>query len=284
MSSSVSPSATRSLNSGVFAWSSASDSFSICGSSALISRTVFWYCLSSRWLRLPKIWVSNDMLEFLKKTPQKEARMISKIHQSRDRLWQKDGDFIMRSGHNWGLYGQDNKCCREKKVVMRTAPCMPGRKPRPAVICFALMHIYGNQDRARPRSARPIFCAPTTRMASLLPTAMRMASLQKDCADALPPMFAQLRRAVVRGRPAGAGHADARRWRPRLKQQLPKLQADAAEARLAGRRHQAEGAGHAQHRAGRSQIAQAVDARHRRSTRSRSWATRCEATRRRTHN
>jgi len=23
--------------------------------------------LSSRWLRLPKIWVSNDMLEFLKK-------------------------------------------------------------------------------------------------------------------------------------------------------------------------------------------------------------------------
>ena len=64
ISSSVLPAATRCLNSAVLACSSASDNFSIVASKALMSRAFFLYCLSSRWLRLPKIWVSNDMLGF----------------------------------------------------------------------------------------------------------------------------------------------------------------------------------------------------------------------------
>ncbi len=55
--SSVSPFATRPLNSAVLAFSASSDSAEIDGSSALICRTTVPYCLSSRSLRLPKMRV-----------------------------------------------------------------------------------------------------------------------------------------------------------------------------------------------------------------------------------
>jgi len=88
---------------------------------------------------------------------------------------------------------------------------------------FRLMHIYGTKTRKTSIEATD-FLRRNDRMAALLPAAMRMASLQKDCADALPPMFgncdvlsfedAQL----VLATPTSAVAA-------KLKQQLPKLQA-----------------------------------------------------------
>ncbi len=84
-------------------------------------------------------------------------------------------------------------------------------------------HIYGTKTRQTSHGATD-FLSSNARMASLLPTAMRMASLQKDCAAALPPMFgncdvlsfedAQL----VLATPTSAVAA-------KLKQQVPKLQA-----------------------------------------------------------
>jgi len=84
------------------------------------------------------------------------------------------------------------------------------------------MHIYGTKNRKTSIEATD-FLRRNEKMAALLPTAMRMASLQKDCADALPPMFgacdvlsfeeAQLTLAV----PSSAMAA-------KLKQQVPKLQ------------------------------------------------------------
>jgi hypothetical protein len=47
--------------------------------------------LSSRWLRLPKIWVSNDMLEFLKNTPQKEPGEVWLLHPSSTAMAQNHG-------------------------------------------------------------------------------------------------------------------------------------------------------------------------------------------------
>jgi hypothetical protein len=82
-------------------------------------------------------------------------------------------------------------------------------------------HLYGTKSRQTSMGATD-FLSSNARMASLLPTAMRMASLQKDCAAALPPMFgncdvlsfedAQL----VLATPTSAVAA-------KLKQQLPKL-------------------------------------------------------------
>lgn len=84
-------------------------------------------------------------------------------------------------------------------------------------------HIFGTKSRQTSVGATE-FLRANDRMASLLPTAMRMASLQKDCAAALPAMFnncdvlsfedAQL----VLATPSSAVAA-------KLKQQLPKLQA-----------------------------------------------------------
>jgi hypothetical protein len=84
-------------------------------------------------------------------------------------------------------------------------------------------HIYGTKSRQTSIDATA-FLSANARMASLLPTAMRMASLQKDCAASLPPMFgncdvlsfedAQL----VLATPTSAVAA-------KLKQQVPKLQA-----------------------------------------------------------
>jgi hypothetical protein len=83
------------------------------------------------------------------------------------------------------------------------------------------MHIYGTKTRKTSLEATQ-FLKRNDQMAALLPAAMRMASLQKDCAAALPPMFgncdvlsfeqAQLVLAV----PSSAVAA-------KLKQQLPKL-------------------------------------------------------------
>jgi hypothetical protein len=86
------------------------------------------------------------------------------------------------------------------------------------------VHIFGTKN-TRTSFGATDFLRKNDRMASLMPAAMRMASLQKDCANALPPMIAtcdvmafeqgQLLLAV----PTSAVAA-------RLKQQLPKLQAD----------------------------------------------------------
>jgi hypothetical protein len=85
------------------------------------------------------------------------------------------------------------------------------------------MHIYGTKTRQTARGVTD-FLRSNDRMASLLPAAMRMASLQKDCAAALPPMFGLCDvlsfedAALVLATPSSAVAA-------KLKQQLPKLQA-----------------------------------------------------------
>lgn len=84
-------------------------------------------------------------------------------------------------------------------------------------------HIYGTKSRQTSIGATD-FLGANARMASLLPTAMRMGRLQKDCADALPPMFAGCDvlsfedAQLVLATPTSAVAA-------KLKQQLPKLQA-----------------------------------------------------------
>jgi hypothetical protein len=81
--------------------------------------------------------------------------------------------------------------------------------------------IYGTKNRTTSFEATD-FLKRNDRMAALLPTAMRMASLQKDCADALPPMFGNCdvlsfeEALLVLAVPSSAVAA-------KLKQQLPKL-------------------------------------------------------------
>jgi hypothetical protein len=85
------------------------------------------------------------------------------------------------------------------------------------------MHIFGSRVRHTSIDATD-FLRKNDRIASLLPTAMRMANLQRDCAAALPAMFAACDvlsfegGALVLAVPSSAVAA-------RLKQQLPKLQA-----------------------------------------------------------
>jgi hypothetical protein len=83
------------------------------------------------------------------------------------------------------------------------------------------MHIYGTKNRRTAFEATD-FLKRNDKMAALLPTAMRMASLQSDCAQALPPMFGNCdvlsfeERRLVLATPSSAVAA-------KLKQQLPKL-------------------------------------------------------------
>ena len=85
-----------------------------------------------------------------------------------------------------------------------------------------LMHIYGTKNRQTSVGATD-FLRRNERIASLLPTAMRMAKLQKDCATALPQMFGHCdvlsfeEAKLVLAVPSSAVAA-------KLKQQLPKLQ------------------------------------------------------------
>ncbi len=85
------------------------------------------------------------------------------------------------------------------------------------------MHIFGTRTRA-PALGATDFLRANERMASLLPTAMRMASLQTDCAAALPAMFNSVEilqfqdGELVLATPSSAVAA-------KLKQQVPKLQA-----------------------------------------------------------
>jgi hypothetical protein len=85
------------------------------------------------------------------------------------------------------------------------------------------VHIYGTRTRHTSIGASD-FLRQNDRMASLLPAAMRMARLQKDCAAALPPMFGNTdvlsfqEGALVLAVPSSAVAA-------KLKQQAPKLQA-----------------------------------------------------------
>lgn len=89
-------------------------------------------------------------------------------------------------------------------------------KPRPS-------HIFGSRSPPKAFGASH-FLRTDSVMSSLLPTAMKMASLQKDCAAALPPMFHQCDilqyqdGQLVLATPNSAVAA-------KLKQQLPKLQA-----------------------------------------------------------
>jgi hypothetical protein len=86
------------------------------------------------------------------------------------------------------------------------------------------MHVYGTRVRNTSIGATE-FLRGNERMASLLPTAMRMASLQKDIAASLPSMFGNCDvlsfqdSALVLATPSSALAA-------KLKQQAPKLQAD----------------------------------------------------------
>lgn len=83
------------------------------------------------------------------------------------------------------------------------------------------MHIYGTKNRRTSLEATD-FLKRNEKMAALLPTAMRMASLQSDCAKALPPMFANCDvlsfedARLVLATPSSAVAA-------KLKQQVPKL-------------------------------------------------------------
>jgi hypothetical protein len=85
------------------------------------------------------------------------------------------------------------------------------------------VHLYGTRNRQTSLDATE-FLRSNDRMASLLPTAMRMARLQRDCAAALPPMFAHCEvlsfqdGRLVLATPTSAVAA-------KLKQQAPKLQA-----------------------------------------------------------
>jgi hypothetical protein len=84
-------------------------------------------------------------------------------------------------------------------------------------------HIYGTKNNQTSVGVTD-FLRAHAKMASLLPTAMRMAKLQNDCAAALPPMFGGCDvlsfqdALLVLAVPSSAVAA-------RLKQQLPKLQA-----------------------------------------------------------
>ena len=84
------------------------------------------------------------------------------------------------------------------------------------------MHIYGTKTRKTAIVATD-FLRRNDKMAALLPAAMRMASLQSDCAKALPPMFSNCDvlsfegAQLVLATPSSAVAA-------KLKQQLPKLQ------------------------------------------------------------
>ncbi len=83
------------------------------------------------------------------------------------------------------------------------------------------MHIYSTKTRKTSLAATD-FLRRNEKMAGLLPTAMRMASLQSDCAAALPSMFSQCDvlsfedARLVLATPSSAFAA-------KLKQQLPKL-------------------------------------------------------------
>ena len=83
------------------------------------------------------------------------------------------------------------------------------------------MHIYSTKTRKTSLVATD-FLRHNDKMAGLLPTAMRMASLQTDCAKALPPMFSNCDvlsfedARLVLATPSSAVAA-------KLKQQLPKL-------------------------------------------------------------
>ncbi|MFL6672158.1 MAG: DciA family protein [Massilia sp.] len=84
-------------------------------------------------------------------------------------------------------------------------------------------HIFGTKTSQTSHGATD-FLRANERMARLLPAAVRMGRLQKDCAAALPPMFGNCDvlsfqdAALVLAVPSSAVAA-------RLKQQLPKLQA-----------------------------------------------------------
>lgn len=86
------------------------------------------------------------------------------------------------------------------------------------------LHLYGTRVRNTSIGAAE-FLRANERMASLLPTALRMASLQKDIGASLPPMFGNCDvlsfqdSALVLATPSSAIAA-------KLKQQAPKLQAD----------------------------------------------------------
>ena len=131
-----------------------------------------------------------------------------------------------------GVHGLDNKSCRPKNVIKLSSKphflrCR-GRLWYVAAMQFTStnqrpVHIYGTRNKQTSKDATD-FLRANDRMAALLPTAMRMASLQRDCQAALPPMFGNCDvlsfqdGTLVLAVPTSAVAA-------KLKQQAPKLQA-----------------------------------------------------------
>lgn len=90
------------------------------------------------------------------------------------------------------------------------------------MVRFHPMHIYGTKTRQTSIGATD-FLRRNEKMASLLPAAMRMASLQRDCAAALPTMFTNCDiLSFEGGRMVLAVPSSA--FAAKLKQQVPKLQ------------------------------------------------------------
>lgn len=84
------------------------------------------------------------------------------------------------------------------------------------------MHIYGTNTRQTSIGATD-FLRRDEKLARLMPAAMRMASLQQDCAAALPAMFANCDiLSFEQGRMVLAVPSSA--FAAKLKQQIPKLQ------------------------------------------------------------
>ena len=133
----------------------------------------------------------------------------------------------MRSSRKWGYRVRYQA---DIVVTFVKTPKSWGKSGR--VLSFALrqlisfgphfMHIYGTKVRNTSLEVTD-FLRRNEKMAGLLPTAMRMASLQSDCAAALPAMFSHCDvlsfqdAQLVLATPSSAVAA-------KLKQQLPKLQ------------------------------------------------------------
>src|SRR4051812_12430229 len=106
------------------------------------------------------------------------------------------------------------RVCRTKWYVDRMSS--PSPKPYP-------FHIYGTRDRRTAFGATD-FLRANDRLASLMPTALRIGNLQKDVKVTLPPMYAGCEvLSLQEGNLTLAVPSSA--VAAKLKQQLPKLQA-----------------------------------------------------------
>jgi hypothetical protein len=139
----------------------------------------------------------------------------------------------MRSGHTWGSPGGSQVRLAKNVIKLHSishdahdssrqglrlwyVPSMQSSNQRP-------FHIYGTRDRKTSFVATD-FLRANDRLATLMPTALRVGNLQRDVKTILPPMYAGCDvlsfqdAALTLAVPSSAVAA-------KLKQQLPKLQA-----------------------------------------------------------